>query len=96
MTLRASALEARATASEQALDEQGDVLTELAALTRKALDGIDRIDERTGTIGDDLVVLRQTVGDLRQDVGELNRRVAVIEQGMARVLERLDTLIGDK
>ncbi|MEV6558799.1 hypothetical protein AB0M22_24015 [Nocardia sp. NPDC051756] len=80
LTLRARALEARATAGEQALDEQGDVLSELAALTRKALDGIDRIEERTGKIEEDLVELR--LGQAR------------LEEGMALVLARLDQLAG--
>ncbi|WP_405165070.1 hypothetical protein OG203_08170 [Nocardia sp. NBC_01499] len=80
LTLRARALEARATAGEQALDEQGDVLSELAALTRKALDGIDRIDERTEKIEEDLVELR--LGQAR------------LEEGMALVLARLDQLAG--
>lgn len=80
LTLRARALEARATAGEQALEEQGDVLTELAALTRKALDGIDRIEERTGKIEEDLVELR--LGQAR------------LEEGMALVLARLDQLAG--
>lgn len=80
LTLRARALEARATAGEQALDEQGDVLGELAALTRKALDGIDRIDERTGKIEEDLVELR--LGQAR------------LAEGMALVLARLDQLAG--
>ncbi|MFI7002153.1 hypothetical protein [Nocardia sp. NPDC050175] len=78
LTLRARALEARATAGEQALDEQGDVLSELAALTRKALDGIDRIEERTEKIEEDLVELR--LGQAR------------LEEGMALVLARLDQL----
>ncbi|KAA8886037.1 hypothetical protein F3087_25825 [Nocardia colli] len=80
LTLRARALEARATAGEQALDEQGDVLSELAALTRKALDGIDRIEERTEKIEEDLVELR--LGQAR------------LEEGMALVLARLDQLAG--
>lgn len=80
LTLRARALEARATAGEQALDEQGDVLGDLAALTRKALDGIDRIEERTGKIEEDLVELR--LGQAR------------LEEGMALVLARLDQLAG--
>lgn len=80
LTLRARALEARATAGEQALDEQGDVLSELAALTRKTLDGIDRIEERTGKIEEDLVELR--LGQAR------------LEEGMALVLARLDQLAG--
>ncbi|PXX59315.1 hypothetical protein DFR70_112232 [Nocardia tenerifensis] len=80
LTLRARALEARATAGEQALDEQGAVLTELAELTRKALDGIDRIAERTGKIEEDLVELR--LGQAR------------LEEGMALVLARLDQLAG--
>ncbi|WP_378731098.1 hypothetical protein [Nocardia brasiliensis] len=82
LTLRARALEARATASEQALDEQGDVLSELAALTRKALDGIDRIEERTEKIEEDLVELR--LGQVR------------LEEGMALVLARLDQLVDGK
>ncbi|MFD6161024.1 hypothetical protein ACFWF7_42760 [Nocardia sp. NPDC060256] len=80
LTLRARALEARATAGEQALDEQGDVLSELAALTRKALDGIDRIEERAEKIEEDLVELR--LGQAR------------LEEGMALVLARLDQLAG--
>ncbi|MFC9440371.1 hypothetical protein [Nocardia sp. NPDC057030] len=80
LTLRARALEARATAGEQALDEQGDVLSELAALTRKTLDGIDRIEERTEKIEEDLVELR--LGQAR------------LEEGMALVLARLDQLAG--
>ncbi|MEU7144517.1 hypothetical protein ABZ942_34085 [Nocardia sp. NPDC046473] len=78
LTLRARALEARATAGEQALDEQGDVLSELAALTRKALDGIDRIEERTEKIEEDLAELR--LGQAR------------LAEGMALVLARLDQL----
>ncbi|AFU03285.1 MULTISPECIES: hypothetical protein [Nocardia] len=81
LTLRARALEARATASEQALDEQGDVLNELAALTRKALDGIHRIDERAERIEEDLV--------------ELRRSQIRLEAGMAQVLARLELLTGD-
>ncbi|CAM4294315.1 hypothetical protein NONI108955_19390 [Nocardia ninae] len=80
LTLRARALEARATASEQALDEQGDVLSELAALTRKALDGIDRIEGRAEKIEENLVELR--LGQAR------------LEEGMALVLARLDQLAG--
>ncbi|MFG1796783.1 hypothetical protein [Nocardia sp. NPDC049149] len=82
LTLRARALEARANASEQALDEQGDVLGELAALTRRALDGIDRIDERTEKIEEDLVEIR--LGQAR------------LEEGMAQVLARLEQLVGGK
>lgn len=80
LTLRARALEARATAGEQALEDQGDLLNELAALTRKALDGIDRIDERAERIEEDLVELRR--GQIR------------LEAGMAQVLARLELLTG--
>ncbi|WP_280353468.1 hypothetical protein [Nocardia abscessus] len=85
LTLRARALEARATAGEQALDEQGEVLNELAALTRKALDGIGRIDRRAETIGEAVGDLHRDVGTLRENVGELNRRVTVLEQGQVRL-----------
>ncbi|UGT66925.1 hypothetical protein LTT66_27285 [Nocardia gipuzkoensis] len=85
LTLRARALEAGATAGERALDEQGEVLNELAALTRKTLDSIGRIDRRAETIGEAVGELHRDVGALRENVGELNRRVTVLEQGQVRL-----------
>ncbi|GAA5078728.1 hypothetical protein [Nocardia iowensis] len=58
------------------------MLSELAALTRKALDGINRIEERTEKIEEDLVELR--LSQVR------------LEEGMALVLARLDQLVDGK